>query len=94
MAKPKAPLLAEAPSIATSAELLARLRARPKPTTELQLTPQGWEAAEVRRNVNTLAENRIKFLETRLDRARQTFANYHAKALVKGKAKGDFERGK
>jgi len=86
--------LQDTPTISTRAELDARLSARVKPTIETHLTPLGWESVEVRRSVNALAENRIKFLETRLERVKQGFANDHAKALVKGKAKGDFERGR
>ncbi len=84
--------VAPAPDIATKAELLMRLRARPIPHCEMSLTPRGPGALEVRKNINTLSENRINHLETRLQRAKEGFANDHSKAMIKGKAKGDFER--
>jgi hypothetical protein len=89
--KPQAPL---APTISTRAELDARLAAREIPHCEIHFTPMGSESVEVRRSVNALAENRIKFLESRLSCIKQGFANDHAKALAKGKAKGDFDREK
>lgn len=79
---------------ATKAELDQRIAARPKPKVEIQLTPQGAEAVEVRRELDHASERRIKHLEERLQTARNTFENGHARALRRGRAKQDFDRGR
>lgn len=79
---------------ATKAELDQRIAARPKPKVEIQLTPQGAEAVEVRRGLDHASERRIKHLEERLQSARQGFENGHARALQRVRAKQDFERGR
>ncbi|ODA66578.1 hypothetical protein A7A08_02345 [Methyloligella halotolerans] len=79
---------------ATKAELDQRIAARPKPKVEMQLTPQGAEAVEVRRELDHASERRIKHLEERLQTARNGLENSHARALQRGRAKQDFDRGR
>lgn len=81
------------PDITTKAELIQRLRAQAKPDNHEHLVPKGPDADEVRRAANDMAQKRTEFLKTRLNTLRQSFANDHANALVKGKAKRGFERG-
>ena len=81
-------------TISTRAELDARLSARAAPAPHAQLTPAGPEAVDVRHQVNAMAEKRISLLSERLKQARQGFSKDHALALVRDKAKGDFERGR
>jgi len=83
-----------ASGVATKAELEQRIAARPKPRAGLHLTPNGWEAAEVRRQVDQAGERRIRHLDERLKAARESFKNGHARALVRGRAKQDFDRGR
>lgn len=58
-----------AAAIVTKAELDQRIAARPKPRAELHLTPQGWEATEVRRQVDQASERRIRHIDERLKAA-------------------------
>lgn len=83
-----------ASGVATKAELERRIAARPKPRAELHLTPNGWEASEVRRNIDQEAERRIRHLDERLKKAREAFENNHARALLRGRARQDFDRGR
>ena len=80
--------------MATKAELDQRIAARPKPKIEMQLTPQGAEAVEVRRELHHASERRIKHLEERLQTARQGFESGYARALLRGRARQDFDRGR
>lgn len=80
--------------VATKAELEQRIAARPKPKAGLHLTPNGWEAEEVRRQIDQAGERRIRHLDERLKAARENFKNGHARALVRGRAKQDFDRGR
>ena len=84
--------IAPAPSVTTRAELDQRLAARPKPATAQHLTIDGWQNREVRRQVDTMAENRIAYLENRLSRAREGLIAGHRLAGIRGKPKKDFER--
>lgn len=83
-----------ASGLATKAELEQRIAARPKPRAELHLTPNGWEATEVRRQIDQAGERRIRHLDERLRQARENFEKGHARALVRGRAKQDFDRGR
>ena len=90
---PEAPApAAESPDIATKAELDHLIETRPSPTTELHLTPNGWEAGEVNRQVAVSHENRIVDLNDRLQRTRETLERDHAFARLEGLARVDFER--
>lgn len=79
---------------ATKAELDQRIAARPKPRAELHLTPMGWEAAHVRRQIDQESERRIRHLDERLKKARETFERGHSFALLRGRARHDFDRGR
>ena len=92
MRKGRDGVIAEAPPVATHAELEQRIAGRPKPKRERHLTIEGWEEIEVHRAVDRLSENRIKALETRLNRARDKALQDHRLANVRGRAKADFER--
>ena len=81
-----------ASGVITKAELDQRIAARPKPRAELHLTPQGWEATEVRRQIDQESERRIRHIDERLKIARENFKNNHARALQRGRAKQDFDR--
>lgn len=81
-----------ASGVVTKAELDQRIAARPKPRAELHLTPNGWEAADVRRQIDQESERRIRHIDERLKQARQNFENGHARALQRGRAKQDFDR--
>ncbi|MBU1210177.1 MAG: hypothetical protein KJ587_02765 [Alphaproteobacteria bacterium] len=83
-----------ASGVATKAELEARIAARPKPRAELHLTPQGWEVAQVNGQINKDAERRIRALRQSLDQARHRLETGHGKALIRGKAKHAFDRGR
>lgn len=83
-----------ASGVVTKAELDQRIAARPKPRAELHLTPQGWEAAEVRRQIDQASERRIRHIDERLKAARENFKNGHARALQRGRAKKAFDRGR
>lgn len=83
-----------ASGVATKAELEQRIAARPKPRAELHLTPNGWEATEVRRQIDQAGERRIRHLDERLKIARENFEKVHARALMRGRAKQDFDRGR
>ena len=76
----------------TKAELDQRIAARPTPRAELHLTPNGWEATEVRRQIDQDSERRIRHIDERLQIARENFKNNHARALQRGRAKQDFDR--
>lgn len=83
-----------ASGLVTKAELEQRIAARPKPRVELHLTPSGWEANEVRRQIDQAGERRIRHIDERLRHARENFEKGHARALVRGRAKKDFDRGR
>lgn len=81
-----------ASGVATRGELEHRIAARPKPRAGLHLTPQGWEAVEVRRQIDLESERRIRHLRERLEKAHGELNADHAHALRKGRAKQDFDR--
>lgn len=83
-----------AAGVVTKAERDQRIAARPKPRAELHLTPQGWEAAEVRRQIDQASERRIRHIDARLQEARENFESGHSRALQRGRAKQDFDRGR
>ncbi len=81
-----------ASGVVTKAELDQRIAARPKPRAELHLTPNGWQATEVRRQIDQDSERRIRHIDERLKTARENFETGHARALQRGRAKHDFDR--
>jgi DNA-binding PadR family transcriptional regulator len=83
-----------AAGLVTKAERDQRIAARPKPRAELHLTPQGWEATQVRRQIDQESERRIRHIDERLKTARDNFKNNHTRALSRGRAKQDFDRGR
>jgi len=83
-----------AAGVVTKAERDQRIAARPKPRAELHLTPNGWEATEVRRQIDQESERRIRHIDERLKTARENFKNNHTRALSRGRAKQDFDRGR
>ena len=78
----------------TKAELDQRIAARPKPRAELHLTPNGWEATQVKRQIDQESERRIRHIDERLKQAREAFKQGHARALLRGRAKQEFDRGR
>ena len=82
----------ESPDIATKAELDHLVETRPTPAPEMHLTPDGWEAGEVNRQVAVAHERRIVDLNDRLQRMRETAERDHAIARLEGHARVDFER--
>ncbi|AHB50024.1 hypothetical protein W911_06105 [Hyphomicrobium nitrativorans NL23] len=83
-----------ASGVVTKAELDQRIAARRKPRAELHLTPNGWEATEVKRQIDKDSERRIRHIDERLKAARENFQTGHARALQRGRAKQDFDRGR
>ena len=83
-----------ASGVVTKAELDQRIAARPKPRAELHLTPSGWQATDVRRQIDQESERRIRHIDERLKQARENFETGHARALQRGRAKQDFDRGR
>ena len=91
----KAPdFAAPPPSIKTKAELDRLRDARPAPEAGPQLNMDGPIGMEVRRQVVVANENRVRDLEARLCQAREGLKRDHAVSQVRGKAKGDFGRGR
>lgn len=93
MSKPKEFKLT-AGGIATKAEREQQIAARPAPRAELHLTPPGWDTAQVQRHLFQEAEGRIKYLDQRLKTARESIEKGHSHALLRGRAKQDFDRGR
>ncbi len=83
-----------ASGVVTKAELEQRIAARPKPRAELHLTPNGWEAVDVRRRLEREGERRIQHLDERLKKAHENLKTGLGRALKRGRAKQDFDRGR
>ena len=81
-----------APGIATRAELEARMKARPKPKLERNLTITGTEERIVHGQVNAANENRIRILRERFSVLKSKVRGDQAQARLSGKAKTDFGR--
>ena len=82
--------VADAPAISTRAELDQRIEARPEPAAEPHLTIEGWQEAQVHREVDDFNEARIQTLESRLERVRNGLNHDYAAARLDGKARTDF----
>ena len=78
--------------ISTRAELKQRLANRAKPQAARHLTIGGHTEADVKRRLGALTEKRIIHLQNRLDAARSGVRRDQAKARLKGKARGEFDR--
>ena len=78
----------------TKAELDQRIAARLKPRAELHLTPNGWEATQVKRQIDQESERRIRQIAERLKQARESFKQGYARSLQRGRAKQEFDRGR
>lgn len=83
-----------AAGVVTKAERDQRIAARPKLQAELHYTPNGWEAREVQRQSHQPSERRIRYIDERLENAHDNLKNNHNRALQRGRAKQDFDRGR
>jgi len=91
MTDPKGPD-SKGPQIATRAELDHKKATRPKPEAGLHLSPPSVEAEALRRKVAQMHEARIKLLETKLKTASNQLNHDASKAMLKHRAKSDFDR--
>jgi len=80
--------------VVSKAEREQQLAARPVPKAELLLTPPGWDTAHIQRHLAQEADRRIKHIDERLKLARENFKQGHGRALQRGRAKQDFDRGR
>jgi hypothetical protein len=85
---------AAASGVATKAELQRQIAAQPKPRAELHLTPDGYVVKEVAVEAFKKSQQRIKLLKERLDGAHDRLKSHRARAMVKGRAKQAFDRGR
>lgn len=83
---------ASAPSIATAVERDSLAAGRPEPLFEPHLTPGGGTEFTVHQAVEVERESRIATIQERLDAAQERLRNDHARAMVRGQARADFER--
>ncbi len=81
-----------APGTVTRAERDQRIAARPRPRAELHLTPSGWEATQVRHELDQQSERRIRHINERLEEARARLKNGYSRARWRGRAAQDFDR--
>ena len=80
------------PSISTKAEMLDRLRNRPKPALSLEHRPLGGVTQEVHRKVSEENELRIAKLRSSLGDAKQRTETDHTFARLKGFPSAQFDR--
>jgi hypothetical protein len=78
--------------IATRAELYQIRAARRRPRAELHLTPHGWKKVVVHQHTDRTKDTRENSLKGRLDSAKERLEKHRARALLRGKARGDFDR--
>lgn len=76
----------------TKAERDVLIAGRPKPVLEPHLTPGGVDEVVVKQVLETARENRINQIQARLDQAHDGLRQAHSKAMVRGRAKTDFDR--
>ncbi len=79
-------------AIATKAELLQRLRNRPKPQVHARLTPSGPELSESYKTLQRENEHRIALLRTSLLNAHEVVEVQHSFSRLFGYAKSHFKR--
>jgi hypothetical protein len=80
------------PGLVTRAERDQRIAARPRPKAELHLTPTGYEFAKVRQQVDDRSERRIKYIDERLQEAREKLEKDRAHSVLRGRARQAFDR--
>lgn len=83
-----------ASGVVTKAELEQRMAAQPKPRAELHLTPQGYVVKEVHVEAFKKHQDRIRILRESLNGAHDRLKDDRARAVVRGRAKQDFDRGR
>lgn len=83
-----------APGLVTRLERDGRIAARPRARAELHLTPTGYEFNKVRQQLDERSERRIRHIDERLNEAREKLEKDRARALLRGRAKQDFDRGR
>lgn len=81
-----------ASGIVTKAELDQRIAAQPTPRAELHLTPNGYEVQTVNTEQFKAYRDRIHHLRAQLNKAQDTLREDRPKALLRGRAKQDFDR--
>ena len=83
---------AAASGVATKAELERQIAAQPKPRVELHLAPEGYIVQQVHVETFKKSEQRIRHLRDRLDGAHDRIRTDRARAMIKGRAKHEFDR--
>jgi hypothetical protein len=78
------------PPISTRAELDQRIADRRSPAAGHHLTIDGWQETEVHAAVDHDSECRIRTLQARLSRVRDTTQRDHRLAALRGTARRDF----
>lgn len=91
MSKPKE-FEAAASGVATKAELQRQIAAQPRPRVELHLAPEGYVVRQVHVEAFKKSQERIRHLRERLDGAHDRLKTDRARAMVKGRAKHEFDR--
>lgn len=80
------------PDIATRAEMLAKMRVRPRPAYEQHFIPNGYLTEQTHRSVQQAHERRIEHLRERLTDAKDRLETGFAIDPMHGKARTDFDR--
>lgn len=80
------------PDIATRAEMLAKMRVRPRPAYEQHFIPNGYLTEQTHRSVRQAHERRIEHLRERLSDAKDRLETGFAIDPLHGKARTDFDR--
>ena len=91
MSKPKE-FEAAASGVATKAELQRQIAAQPRPRVELHLAPEGYVVQQVHVETFKKSQDRIRHLRERLEGAHDRLKTDRARAMVKGRAKHEFDR--
>ena len=82
----------EPPSISTKAEMLARLRNRPKPVLSMEHRPLGDVTQDVHKKVSEENELRIAKLRNSLGDAKQRAESDHTFSRLRGFPSAQFDR--
>lgn len=77
---------------ATKAELEMRLKNRPTPSPQQQLTPNNALSSQVNEKIANADEKRVTDLSERLQRMRENSDRDFTFARLEGRAKSDFDR--
>ncbi|MEP2829671.1 MULTISPECIES: hypothetical protein [Alphaproteobacteria] len=80
------------PDIATRAEMLAKMRVRPRPAYEQHFIPSGYLTEQTHRSVQQAHERRIDHLRERLTDAKDRLETGFAIDPLHGTARTDFDR--